>query len=1540
MKFWENSFFLFILFLFPFFLWGQNQLFEKDILFFNPSGLESVTNHRLAFGDLDGDLDLDLVIGEYHGRLIFYRNIGSITNPIWKQDLEVLSNIHIPPISGPPYSAPFLVDLDNDGDLDLVVGVRGSSTLNDLYFFRNIGTKYKPAWQEDASVFQISEGELAVPAFADLDNDGDYDLVLGDVDGSLHYYRNTGTPSNPVWEEDVNFFLAPTYIDVGINSSPTLGDLDGDGDFDLLVGGGDGKIYYFENTGTKTDPKFTPVEDFLADIDVGQNSAPTLVDINGDGLLDLYIGNWLNLLSFYQNTGTRTHPQFTEIPDYVDGIDVGLNSAPAPVDLNDDGKPDIVVGNRNDSKKLPLITLMNQGTIQAPVWVRDETAFPDLDTYLDRYTTPFFVDLDDDGDKDLVVGGWEGRLAYFENTGTKQNPQWTFNPMLFLGIDVGNYSVPFFADLDDDGDYDLILGEDIGELTYFPNEGTKSNPVFYSDEPDTNLFANIDVGARSAPALLDLDGDGDLDLIVAEGSVTGGKLFYYQNSGDKKHPIWTYIENYFQDFDFDLDYFPVPRVFDMNDDGAVDLVIGEQSGTLKIYWNTSGFALKSGPQFSDFSPTEVIDTTRFYIQGVIKDPQGVYDDNTGSDGQGVYLLWDTDGELTNSSVETQMEKISGDTFRTVVPFSSQPWNSEFVYQVYAYDNDPTGRTQGVSALMRINIVDDDVTGPQFLYILPDTVNPETPFNVECSLQDISGIYDDTTASNGQGAYLRWDTDGEVENTFNELAMMKISNTRLRTIEPIPGQPEGTNVIVKIYVHDNDYDNNLAMDRMQSISGTHFIKITTGAGTGDDDITGPEISNIVTVPKTVYDTTSFYIRASITDPSGVYDDQTGSSGQGIYLLWDTDGELQQTSNEITMSSIGNNIYQTDTPIPSQFWGANFVFRIFAYDNDFDNADPNDRALTMTPIQTVTILDDDSEGPIFQLITPPNIVENQPFYIKAVITDLSGIYDDNTGSDGQGVYLSYDVDGELSVTSNEITMHRLSQDTFIVDSPIPGQPGGTQLLFRIFAHDNDFDNNIAADRAEATSQIRTVVIYQSGDQDVQGPEFVEGSWRPSVVYDDQIFKISGEIRDPSGVFDDQSGSDGQGVYLLWDTDGELARNANEIQLDRVQGDLFQTVDYLPSQPAGIEILYQVFAYDDDSDGGPQDRSLGISLGRTIKVIDDDTVPPTFSDFWPQMVYDNQEFYIKCVIKDDSSGVYDDNTGRNGYGVYLLMDTDGELDLDAVEMQMEKVSGDTFRSVQPLRLTNKNLLYVVYACDNDFDNNNPKDRALGRSKGQIVQVYDDDTEGPTITGFAPKTAYRGQKVYISCLIGDPSGVYDDKTGSDGQGVYLTWKTDSDNNTLYEVQLQKDADKDSLYTTVEPITIPVQARRFYYRVFAYDNDFDNEFPGDRSQSVSDWQEITLQDSSVAFRLSNFGVAPQPFDDATYFIFQLTQPADIRIRIFTLAGEKVWDYSATLNNGPVEWKGVNTAGRRLASGIYFYQFEATHNGQKFKKRGKLAIVR
>jgi hypothetical protein len=192
---------------------------------------------------------------------------------------------------------------------------------------------------------RVRRPEPARRPLGDLDGDGDLDLVSGDLAGELHYFANTGSRSTPSFEPRTGVANPFAGFDAGSDSAPALGDLDADGDLDLVVGINTGAFAYFENTGTATSPAFAAITGAaspLAGIAVSPRAVPALGDLDRDGDLDFVAGTNLGTFAYIENTGTATSPAFaalTGAANPLDGFSVATSAKPALADLDRDNDP-------------------------------------------------------------------------------------------------------------------------------------------------------------------------------------------------------------------------------------------------------------------------------------------------------------------------------------------------------------------------------------------------------------------------------------------------------------------------------------------------------------------------------------------------------------------------------------------------------------------------------------------------------------------------------------------------------------------------------------------------------------------------------------------------------------------------------------------------------------------------------------------------------------------------------------------------------------------------------------------------------------------------------------------------------------------------------------------------------------------------------------------------------------------------------------------------------------------------------------------------
>lgn len=369
--------------------------------------------NTMALVDLDRDGDLDILWGDFfEPGLLWIRNAGGCGAPSMRE--QPIPFPQGAPIRTSGYNAPSPGDLDADGDLDFLVGVLGGAynptrTSRDNLYLLEQTTPGTYAVRESRFLDGIDFGSETSPALADLDGDGDLDLLVGnkiEPDGdraSLYFLENRGSSKAPAFTIADRLPVADGY-----HYAPALGDLDGDGDADLVLGTWRDAVRFYRNEGERGTLRFVLADTALVQLTRGSHASPALGDLDGDGDLDLMIGEASGAINFYRNDGSRTAPRFTLVSDEWEGIREGRRSAPRLADLDGDGDLDLVIGTEGGSP----VVLRNSGTRTAPEFVReaDELQLPPL-------TVPAFGDLDGDGDLDLLVGNAGGGLLHYLKTG-------------------------------------------------------------------------------------------------------------------------------------------------------------------------------------------------------------------------------------------------------------------------------------------------------------------------------------------------------------------------------------------------------------------------------------------------------------------------------------------------------------------------------------------------------------------------------------------------------------------------------------------------------------------------------------------------------------------------------------------------------------------------------------------------------------------------------------------------------------------------------------------------------------------------------------------------------------------------------------------------------------------------------------------------------------------------------------------------------------------------------------------------------------------
>jgi hypothetical protein len=364
--------------------------------------------NTLTFADVDGDGDEDLFWGDFfEPGLLLIENTGSCSAPDLTGDPEPFPPSD--PLATSGYNAPAVTDWGNDGDPDLFVGVLGgafdaNTTLSDnFHFFRHTADGF--THETGQFLGALDTGSESTVAMGDLDGDGDLDgLVANKIDprrtqtARVYLLENTGAPTAPSYQlRDALDGLPAAY-----HFAPALGDLDDDGTPDLILGTWGGSLLHYTGNG---DGSFTKAADPLLELPRGSNAMPALGDLDDDGDLDLVVGESAGTLTYYRNDGSPTDPAFTLVSEAFADLAVDNRSAPALHDVDRDGDLDLLVGSETDG----FVLARNTGTPSNPQFADARPV--DLDA--PRLAAPTFADVNGDGSPDLVAGSDGGGLVLF-----------------------------------------------------------------------------------------------------------------------------------------------------------------------------------------------------------------------------------------------------------------------------------------------------------------------------------------------------------------------------------------------------------------------------------------------------------------------------------------------------------------------------------------------------------------------------------------------------------------------------------------------------------------------------------------------------------------------------------------------------------------------------------------------------------------------------------------------------------------------------------------------------------------------------------------------------------------------------------------------------------------------------------------------------------------------------------------------------------------------------------------------------------------------
>lgn len=449
--------------------------------------------------DIDGDGDLDILASSRNdGTIFLFRNYdgqGNFKTEFITTNIPSLESIHA-------------ADLDGDGDIDIVAVSSGTDT---VFWYKNtdgLGTFAAP--QTIVSGFGYPVDVIS----ADLDGDNDLDIIVGFSGADrVSWFENTDGAGNFGTIQDITL-LADNVSQIA------AGDIDNDGDIDILSAtANNGTLAWYENTdGLGT----FGAQQIIVSLEVARTIS--VVDFDGDGDLDVVGSSLLDdALKWYENVdGQGTFGASHLIANTGAG---NYSTSQYPTDVDGDGDTDIVVVLSSANQISWYENTDGVGT----VWIEHIAT---TNSYLVNFVSA--ADLDNDGDIDLLatVAG-DQMISWFENTDSLGN--------FSEGINLNNFPAGpesiYIADLDGDGDNDLLSSSrGDNELLWFKNldgMGYFSDQILISDNP-----GNPTSSSQNSLIAKDIDNDGDLDVI----NCANNKLAWYENTDGQGNFVQRVIE--------------------------------------------------------------------------------------------------------------------------------------------------------------------------------------------------------------------------------------------------------------------------------------------------------------------------------------------------------------------------------------------------------------------------------------------------------------------------------------------------------------------------------------------------------------------------------------------------------------------------------------------------------------------------------------------------------------------------------------------------------------------------------------------------------------------------------------------------------------------------------------------------------------------------------------------------------------------------------------------------------------------------------------
>ena len=437
------------------------------------------------------------------------------------------------------------LDIDEDGDKELFLG---DVSYNNVVLLTNTGTE-SSAYMTDQDTLFPSNSPIDIQLFpgifaVDIDNDGDKDIISAPNDQSFSvtkenawFYENKGSTSSPQFEFILNDFLVGEMLDLGKGAHPALADIDGDGLLDLIVGNEtfffengdlDSRLFLYKNIGNEWQPKFELIDtDYLglqAQSQEHWNLTPSFGDLDGDGDLDLLVGEFLGEMYYFENLAGEGQPMSFAAPIFpYKNIDVGIGAAPFMVDVDEDGLVDILIGERNGNVNF----IKNVGSSGSPDFNSDHEISPNnpfwggIDTRVIGSVAGYSVPRmwKENGVFRLFCGSESGQIFEYKDIESNLNSNFSKVTEDFGKLRIGGRGYPVFWDLNNDGLRELVIGNLRGGLNAFHTD--LPQPVGLKGPKLATKHLNIWPNPTNNYFILNFGDqlEGDLELLNMSGKI-------------------------------------------------------------------------------------------------------------------------------------------------------------------------------------------------------------------------------------------------------------------------------------------------------------------------------------------------------------------------------------------------------------------------------------------------------------------------------------------------------------------------------------------------------------------------------------------------------------------------------------------------------------------------------------------------------------------------------------------------------------------------------------------------------------------------------------------------------------------------------------------------------------------------------------------------------------------------------------------------------------------------------------------------------------